>query len=224
MRISGKSTLKFLILVVALALLLFLGRYFHIDPERTEAFLSRFPLIYSGIIFVCLYVVITFFFWLSKDIFRLVCAFLFGAYVSTLLIFIAEAINAVILFSFSRFLGRQFVEDHLGNIQGGLDKKIANTGFLWLFLFRAVPLVPFRFLDLAAGLTDISFRRYMAAVVLGSPVRIFWVQYILAGAGRGILKNPQALVDYLSLNRGAFIFSFIYLILVVFVAIKLKKQ
>jgi uncharacterized membrane protein YdjX (TVP38/TMEM64 family) len=224
MRISGKSTVKFLVLVAALALLWPLSRYFHLDPDKTEAFLTKFPLVYSGIIFVCLYVVVTFFFWFSKDIFRVVCALLFGAYVSTLFIFIAEAINAVILFSFSRFLGRQFVEDHLGKIRGGLDRKLANTGFLWLFLFRTVPLIPFRFLDLAAGLTDISFKRYMAAVVLGSPVRIFWVQYILAGAGRGILKNPQALVDYLSLNRGAFIFSFIYLVLIVFVAIKLKKE
>ena len=219
-----KPTSKFLILIVMLVLVFVLGRYFHIDLERTESFLRKFPLAFSGIIFVCLYVVVTFFFWLSKDIFKLVSAFLFGAYISTLLIFIAEAINATVLFSLSRFLGRQFVQGRLGRSRSGLDRKLAATNFLWLFLFRATPLIPFRFLDLAAGLTDISFRRYMAAVAVGSPLRIFWVQYVLAGAGRGIFKNPQALVDYLSLNKAAFAFSFIYLVLVVFVVIKLKRE
>lgn len=219
----AKSTIKFLALIAALALLMYLGRFFHIDADRIEVFLRKLPLVYSGIIFVCLYVVVTFFFWLSKDVFKLISAFLFGAYISTLFIFIAEAINATILFYLSRFLGRQFVEKHLAAGSNRLDKRLANTGFLWLFLFRAVPLIPFRFLDLAAGLTDISFKRYIAAVSLGSPVRIFWVQYVLAGAGRGILKNPQALVDYLSLNKAAFIFSFIYLILIIFIALKLKR-
>ncbi|MFA5157301.1 MAG: VTT domain-containing protein [Candidatus Omnitrophota bacterium] len=219
-----KSTLKFLILAAGLILLWLLGRYFHIDPDKTESFFSRFPLIYSGIIFICLYVVITFFFWLSKDIFKLVSAFIFGAYVSALLILIAEAINAAVLFSLSRFLGRQFVKDHLGNISAGLDKKISSSGFLGLFLLRSVPLVPFRFLDLAAGLADVSFKRYMAVVCLGSPVRIFWVQYIISGAGKGILKDPQELVNYLGTNKAALIFSFIYLVLVIFVAIKMRKS
>jgi uncharacterized membrane protein YdjX (TVP38/TMEM64 family) len=224
MGIARKQTVKFLILAAALAALWILGRYFQIDPVKAESFLSRFPLIYSGIIFVCLYVVITFFFWFSKDIFRLVSACLFGVYLSTLLVFIAEAINAAVLFSLSRILGRQFIEERLGTSAAGLDKRIANTGFLWLFLFRAVPLIPFRFLDIAAGLTDISFKRYMAAVCLGSPLRIFWVQYVLAGAGRAALSNSYAMADYLSLDKPAFIFTLVYLILVVFVVIKLKKD
>jgi uncharacterized membrane protein YdjX (TVP38/TMEM64 family) len=223
MGMTRKHAVKFFVLAAALAALWFLGRHFQIDSAKAESFLARFPLYASGIIFVCLYVVVTFFFWFSKDIFKLISAFLFGAYLSTLLVFIAEVINAAILFSLSRSLGRQFIEEKLGASAAGLDKKIADTGFLWLFLFRAAPLIPFRFLDIAAGLTDLSFKRYLAAAILGSPLRIFWVQYLLAGAGRGAL-NPYRMADYLASNKPAFIFSFAYLTLVAFVAIKLKKD
>lgn len=218
-----KDKIKFLTLVIGLVLIWYLGRYFHIRPDKIEVFLVKLPLLASGAIFVVLYVVVTFFLWLSKDIFKLVSAFLFGAYISTLLIFIAETINALVLFRLSRYLGRSFLERSFGKKYSGLDKKLADISPFWLLMFRSVPLVPFRFLDLATGLTDISFKRYLLAVVLGSPVRIFWVQYILAGVGKSVFNNPYALVDYLSLNKAVFIFSFLYFILVIFVALKIKR-
>lgn len=218
-----KDKIKFLALVIGLVLLWYLGRYFHIQPDKIETSLMKMPLLASGAIFIALYVVVTFFLWLSKDIFKLVCAFLFGAYISTLLILIAESINAFILFRLSRYLGRGFLQQSLGEKYNGLDEKLANINLPWLLLFRAVPLIPFRFLDLAMGLTGISFRRYWLAVVLGSPLRIFWVQYIISGVGKDIFKNPYALMDYLSLNKPVFIFSFLYFILVIFVALKIKR-
>jgi uncharacterized membrane protein YdjX (TVP38/TMEM64 family) len=87
-------------------------------------------------------------------------------------------------------------------------------------MFRAVPLIPFRFLDLACGLTGMPFKIYLIAVILGSPLRIFWVQYVLAGLGKSIFNNPYALVEYLLDNKILFMFSFIYLLLVILVAVK----
>ncbi|MCU0652234.1 MAG: VTT domain-containing protein [Candidatus Omnitrophica bacterium] len=217
-----KQQTRFLILVAVLILLWFAGNFFHIDTGRIEDFLKKFPLIFSAPFFIILYCVITFFIWLSKDFFKIIAALFFGAYLSTPLILIAEIINAVILFNLSRSLGRSFIENSLQGKFGSLDKKIAKMNFFWLVMFRLAPLVPFRFLDLAAGLTSISFKKYISAVILGSPLRIFWVQYIIAGVGENILGNPAALTAYLQLNKPLCIISFVYLISIIVVMMKMK--
>lgn len=217
-----KNIFKFLIFIILIILLWSLGRYFPVDTKNVEQYLKKFPVFYAGIIFVILYVIVTFFIWLSKDVFRFVAAVLFGAYISTLFIWIAETINAFVLFHLARYLGRGFVENSLGKDSKNLDERLAKTNFFWLFMFRLVPLIPFRFLDLACGLTKISFRKYLLAVILGSPLRIFWVQFVLAGVGKSIFNNPYALSEYLIQNKTLFIFSFIYLLLVILVATKIK--
>lgn len=219
-----KNKIKFLIFISAIILIWYLGRSFHLDAEAIKNSLGKFPVLYSGIIFIILYVTVTFFIWLSKDIFKLIAAVIFGAYISTLFIWLAEIINAFILFYLARYLGRNFVEKSLQGKDNNLDERLGKVGFLWLFLFRAVPLIPFRFLDLACGLTKISFRKYLTAVILGSSLRIFWVQYALSGAGEAVFKNPYALSEYLLGNRALFMLSLVYLILVVVVALKIKHK
>ncbi len=219
-----QNTIRFLILILAIILLVFLGRYFKVDLEAVQNALRKFPLFLSGTIFVLLYVVVTFFVWLSKDIFRLASAILFGAYISTLFVFIAETINAFILFYFARYLGRSFVENSLKGKYKTLDEKLGKISFSWLFLFRAVPLIPFRFLDLASGLTKISFKKYLTAVLLGSPLRIFWLQFTLAGVGEAVFKDPYALAEFLLKNRALLLFTFVYLILIIVVAFKIRRK
>ena len=219
-----KNKLGFLILVLALFLIWRLGGLFHIDYGAISGRLSNFPIFYGGMIFIALYVVVTFFIWFSKDIFRVIAAVVFGAYWSTLFILIAEVINAFVLFHASRYLGRGFVEKSLRGRSSSFDEKIGRASFLWLFIFRAAPLVPFRFLDLACGLTRITFRKYLLAVILASPVRIFWVQFALAGVGEAVFKNPYALSEYIASNKPLFLLSLAYLALVVVAALKLRDK
>ena len=218
------NKMKFITFIIILILLMAMGRYFHIDVERLQASLAKYPVLLAGIIFVVLYVVVTFFIWLSKDIFRISAAVLFGPILSTIFVFIAELINVLILFNFSRFLGRGFVEEYLKGSAKNLDGKIARVNFLWLFIFRTVPLIPFRFMDLAAGLTKLSLRKYLIVAVLGSPARIFWLQCILATVGKGIFAKPEVMINYLMLNKSAFIFTFVYLVLAIVVLLKLKQK
>lgn len=218
------NKLKFLILTGILALAWFLGRFFHIDTAAIQGILQKFPIFYSSVLFILFYCVVTFFIWFSKDIFRLIAALLFGAYLSTLLIWVAEVLNALILFNLSRRLGRNFVENSLKGELGNLDKKLGKLNFFWLFMFRSAPLVPFRFLDLGCGLTSVSLKKYLLAVILGSPLRIFWVQYILAAVGVAVLNNPAALTEFLVSNKPLFILSFAYIILVILVAFKFKAK
>jgi len=226
--VGNQDKVKFLIFIATLVLFWFLGSYFHIAPDTLESFFIKIPVLYSALIFVFSYVVVTFFIWFSKDVFRVVAAVLFGAYISTIFVFVAEVLNAFVLFFLSRYLGRGFVEKKAGMSFAGFENKLARSGFFWLVMFRLAPLFPFRFMDMAAGLTNIPFKKYLLAVLLGSPLRIFWLQFIFAGVGKSIFYNPQAMVnvltEYLLANKAVFLFSFIYLILIIIVALKLGRS
>jgi len=219
-----KNRIKFLVLIICLILLWYLGGLLRIDTEALGKSLSRFPVLYSAILYVVFYVIVTFFIFFSKDIFWVAGAVAFGAILSTLLVYISEIINALILFHLARYLGRNFVEHHLKKKSENLDDRLANVNFFWLFIIRLVPLIPYRFLDLGVGLTRIHFRRYLVAVLLATPIRAFWVQYILAAVGKNIFNKPELLMNYLLQNKALFIFSLIYLLLVILVAFKLKHK
>lgn len=223
-RAEYQNKIKFLIFIATIVVFWLLGRYFHIEPDNLEDFLKKIPVLYSAAIFILSYVIVTFFIWFSKDVFRVVAAVLFGAYISTIFVFAAEILNAFILFFLSRYLGRGFVENKAGKSLAGFEKKLEGSGFFWLVMFRLAPFAPFRFMDMAAGLTNIPFKKYLLAVFLGSPLRIFWLQFIFAGVGKSIFYDPKSIVsvltEYLLRNRAVFVFTFIYLILVIIVALK----
>lgn len=219
-----RSAIEFLVFVLLCVLVFYAGRAIHIDTEVLKASLARYPAWYSGVVFIALYVVVTCLVWFSKDAFRLIAALLFGALGSTLLIWCAESINAVILFYFSRSLGKRFIEARLKGAYASLDKKINALSFLWLLLLRAAPLIPFRFMDLAAGLTSLSFKKYLCIVVLGSPLRIFWLQFILAGEGEAVFKKPEALTEFLLEHRGVYALSILYIVIIILVALKMRRK
>lgn len=219
-----KSEIGFLVLVATLFLLWYLGRFFNLDTQYLQGALARFPLSLRGLTFIILYVAVTFFVFFSKDFFWLAGALLFGALTSTLLIFISELINAFILFFLARFLGRAYVDKRMSGRYRKLDERLSGVHFFWLFLMRAVPLIPYRFLDLAAGLTRIRFRRYLAACILGTPLKTFWMQSILASIGDNIYKNPSAVVEYFLDHQALLFLSFLYILGVILVALRMARK
>lgn len=219
-----KQEIKFLGFLVILFLIWYTGRYFQIDSQAIQAALVKLPLFYSGILYVFLYVIVTFFIFFSKDIFWLMGAVLFGAVFSTLFICIAEIINAGILFYLARRFGRAYIEKSVSKKYQHLDEKLGRINLFWLFIFRAAPLIPYRFLDLAMGLTKIRFRNYLLVVVLGTPFKMFWIQYILAALGKNVFTNPSILAGYFLANRNLLLFSLIYPILVILALLKMNSR
>jgi uncharacterized membrane protein YdjX (TVP38/TMEM64 family) len=224
MRSSVKYSLGFFLLIFALPLIWFLTRSIRWDIPAIQGWFSNFPPLLSAVLYVLLYVVITFFIFFSKDLFWLSGAFLFGPFLSAVLICAAELINAFVLFYTARALGRNYVKDKLSARYKNLDDKLGKVSLLWLFVFRAAPLIPYRFLDLAAGLTAMPFRRYIIAVSLGTPFKMFWIQYIIYAVGTSVLSDPQVLMNYFLDNKPLLIFSFIYIILVAMVLYKISKK
>jgi len=212
---------RFIIFVSLIAVLFFIGRFSSIDADKVDAVLSKVPLVYSSLIFIVFYIIGTFFLWQLKDPLKIVGAVAFGAYLSTLLIYIAEIFNASIFFGLSRILGKDWVEKSLKGKSKSIYTKLENTSMGWIFALRLIPLVPYRVLDLSFGLSRISFKKYMIAVVLASPLRIFWIQFILA-AVKGF--SFEKVIAYFMQNQLIFLWSLIYSIFAIILAFAIQKK
>ncbi|MBU0549518.1 MAG: VTT domain-containing protein [Candidatus Omnitrophica bacterium] len=219
---KGRFRQRFAILLLFLIIIGISNYYLRIDLERIRFFLEGFSPWLGALIFAFIYVLATIFLPLSKDILKVVAAVYLGFIFSSLGIWIAEIVNAVLFFHLARYLGRKYVEKRLKGRARAIDEKISSSGFKGILILRLIPLVPYRAMDLLVGLTSFSFIQYFVIVVIGSPLRIMWIQYVLAGVGIGVFKNPALLVNFMAENKLAFIWSTIYLIAVIIVAFRLK--
>ncbi len=209
--LKKNSTLNFIIFVLVLIFCWFLGKYFKLDVEVFRRVLAQYPIALSGIIFVMLYVLTTTFIWFGpKDVFRVAGAILFGGYISTVFVWVAEMVNVVIMFQLSRQLGREFVEKKFKLKSRDIDKVKKDSSFLGILALRINPLVPFRLMDLGFGLSSVSLKKYLFVALGASLPRILWLQFILAGIGPGFLKNPKELIAYLVAHQKMIVLSGCY--------------
>ena len=217
-----KNFSKIIAFVAFIFVIIWLGGVLSANIEKIKTILKSIPGIYSSIVFVVLYILANFIFFADiKDLLKPIGAIMFGAYISTFLIYIAEVINAFIFFNLSRLLGMKFVERVLKGKFHKFYEKLSNISFKWIFLLRFVPLVPFRVLDVSFGLSKVSFKKYLWAVILGSPLRIFWIQFILAAIGGFSMEKMMA---YYRGNSIMSAFTLIYFGIAVFIAIKMKHK
>jgi uncharacterized membrane protein YdjX (TVP38/TMEM64 family) len=216
-----KPHIRFSILLLFIISFIFLGRLVPVDKQAIDAFLKRIPLLYSSGAFVFLYVVGTFLIWYLKDALKVVGAIVFGAYVSTLLIYVAEIMNACLFFYMSSSLGRDYLENSLRGRVRKVYERIDEINLGWVFLLRAVPLIPYRVLDISFGLSRLPFKKYIIAVILASLPRIFWVQFVLGGI-KGFSMNGA--IVYFNQNLLVFFLSFIYFIITLMVAFRIKRK
>lgn len=217
------TVVNFSLLIVCVIIFLNIGRFFQIDEAWYQSLLTGVPLLVSGGIFIILYVVLTSLIWIGpKDFFRLSSALIYGAYISTVLVYIGEVINAVIIFTLSRKLGRGFVESKLKGRMKQLDQTFADASFWWIFTMRLF-VVPFRFLDMGCGLTPIPLRKYLLIVVTASPVRLFLFQYLLT-LGADMIRDPLRLAEHLADHPWILGMNFVYAVGIVFVLFLLKKR
>lgn len=222
---------RFIVLLLIIIGFSIFGGGLDLDLPQIKAWLSQYPLWLSGSLFILIYVGLTTALWIGTiDLFRITGALLFGPYWSTLFVFIAETANASILFLLSRKLGREFIEQkfNLKNLHHKYPPD--NAGFWTALALRINPLVPFRFMDVGFGLTQLPFRQYFWAVVLGSPLRIFWLQFAIAGMGEIVFKNPAAMMQYFQENKAALYLTVIYILVVlvltvgVFIGTLIKRR
>jgi len=205
-----RKTTRFLIFIILVALFLYVSRYLPFSQEALRTRLEQVPPALAGIVFIALYVGVTFFIWLGpKDVFRITAAYIAGPWVSTVWVYIAEMINLVIFFNLSRKMGRGFVQDQLKGNWEKVDQAVTRTSDWWIFMIRMFTIIPLRFADIGFGLTGVKLRRYFVISAVATPIRIFVVQFFLS-LGMDTITDPQKFAAYLNAHPGIMFGGFAY--------------
>lgn len=207
-----KTAINTTIFFIVALLIVAIGLYFLPPQDDLRRILKGIPLWFSAPVFVLLYVAANFVVIDIKDAFKLVGAIVFGAWLSAFLIYIAEILNAVIFFNLSRRLGQAFVQRMLKNGMVFYD-KLSNFDLHWVFLLRAIPVFPYRALDIVFGLSTMRFGRYMIAVALASFPRVLFIQIPLAAVGS---FSVAGFMEYWRTNPGMLMAGFLYIVFTAF--------
>lgn len=176
-------TLVFL-LVVTTAIALYLIA--DIDADRVEAWLNSWG-IWAPIAYVLAYAIGTIFLLPSTPL-NLAGGALFGLWGGTLWSSIGAIGAALLTFGFARTIGRDWVASRLAGQWEAIDADIRRSGLLYLFAIRLLPILPYGFVNLAAGLTAVTWRDYTIGTAIGTVLGL--LPFIAIGSsGRDLMQG-----------------------------------
>lgn len=183
--------LKVILVLVAIAALIVLGRYFHLG-EVFAAMLDRIRGLgaLAPALFIILYIVGAVLF-VPGSILTIGAGVLFGLLWGSIYVSIGATIGAIAAFLIGRYLARDWVRGQLeGNRKfSAIDQAVGREGWKIVLLTRLSPVFPFNLLNYAFGLTAVTVRDYSLATWIG--IMPGTVLYVYIGAIGGNLATAQ---------------------------------
>jgi uncharacterized membrane protein YdjX (TVP38/TMEM64 family) len=156
--------------------------YDTVSKANIEAFVSGFgvwaPVAYAVIYIACSPIP------LLAPTFSAVGGLIFGALKGTLTIIIVAAISALVPFSLSRRLGREWVESKLKGkkLDNVYQQSAGSKAFTFIVLMRLIPVLPWEIQNYVAGLTKVKVPTFILGTMLGIIPGSFSLAFLGAAA------------------------------------------
>src|ERR1700736_3869707 len=169
---------RLLLVIVAIAALIVLGRHFHLG-EVFAAMLDRIRGLgaLAPVLFVILYIVGAILF-IPGSVLTIGGGVLFGLLWGSIYVSIGATIGATAAFLIGRYLARDWVRRQLeGNRKfAAIDRAVGREGWKIVLLTRLSPVFPFNLLNYAFGVTAVTLRDYVIATWVGiTPGTVLYV-------------------------------------------------
>ena len=168
-------------ILVSIALYYF-SMYDTVSQENIEAFVNGFgvwaPVAYAVIYIACSTNP------LIAPTFSAVGGLLFGAVRGTLTIIVVASISALVPFSLSRRLGRDWVESKLKGkkLDNIYQQSEGSKAFTFIVLMRLIPVLPWEIQNYVAGLTKVEIPTFVMGTMLGIIPGSFSLAFLGAAA------------------------------------------
>lgn len=92
---------------------------------------------------------------------------IFGVWFGTIYTVIGAACGGTLSFFISRLYGRGIVEKLSKGKVKWFDEGVEKRGFIFIFILRLIPLIPFDVISYGAGLSKIKYKDFGLATILG---------------------------------------------------------
>lgn len=194
MKLGKGLLLVVLVVLVASFFALDLGRYlslaeFKLRQQWLYAARDAHPL-EAWLLFFAIYVLTTGLSLPGATLLTLAAGALFGLARGTLLVSFASSLGASLSFLTSRYLLRDWVQQHWGDKLQSVHKGVEKDGAFYLFTVRLVPVFPFFLVNLVMGLTRIRL------------VTFYWVSQLAMLAGTLVYVNAGQEISRLTSLSG----------------------
>jgi len=120
----------------------------------------------APVAYVVLYAVLTVLL-VPGSVLTIVGGVVFGTALGTGLTVVGASLGSAAAYLIGRRLGREQVGRLAGNRMGAINTWLERRGFVAVLYARLLPVVPFNVLNYAASVTNIRFRDYLLASVIG---------------------------------------------------------
>lgn len=205
---------KFLKILLSIILILIIGSIIYkilnmnINPSDIQKYVTSFgklaPLVY---IVMFALVPLTLF---PDSVLAIGGGLIFGLAKGYLYTLIGALLGASLSFYISRKLGRNFVKKITKEKLDTIEEMINSKGFFVILLLRLIPLFPFDIISYGAGLTNIKYRDFLFATIVGTIP--------------GILVFTNIGAQSVNIGSNSFYISIMALILLLLSSIVLKNK
>ncbi len=158
------AVLAVLIALIAGFFVFDLGRFLSLDQLRTskvaiDAYRDAHPVLASAAYFA-IYVSASALSVPGAVVLTIAGGAIFGLLWGLALVSFASSIGATLAFLTSRFLLRDFIQQHYGDKLSKINAGVRKDGAFYLFTLRLIPAFPFFIVNLVMGLTPIRARTF----------------------------------------------------------------
>jgi uncharacterized membrane protein YdjX (TVP38/TMEM64 family) len=143
--------------------------------------------------FVALFLVIGLFLLPGATLLSVFSGAVFGLPLGPLLVSLGSTLGAVLAFFVARYILRDWVEERFGERLNPIHKGLCENDINYMLVLRLVPLFPFFLVNIAMGVSPISWKVFMVGTLLGK----LPATWIYANAGSH-LASLQSLSDITS--------------------------
>lgn len=137
------------------------------------------------------------------------CVLAFGPFTGAIYAWVATLVSASVDFALARWLGAETVARYGGAFVNRIVSLVRRNGFFTSFAVRLVPTGPFILVNLAAGISRMTFPAFAVGTALGIIPKIV----VIASMGNGVIGALEGRnMVFMAISIGLVIFAFFLMI------------
>lgn len=163
---NKKRVVKWLLLAIALGLVIWLSRsVFDVEAEDIRSWILSFGL-WAPVVYIIVYTIRPLIFF-PASVLSIAGGLAFGAWMGTLYTIIGATLGAMLSFLVAKSVGKSIAtKDWTGNA-AKFQKQMEQNGFLYVLLFRLIPVINFDLISYMAAIAKVRFTSFALATLIG---------------------------------------------------------
>lgn len=187
---KNKRIIKWLLAALAIGFVIWLSRsVFNVNAEDLRSWILSFGL-WAPLVYIIAYTIRPLIFF-PASVLSIAGGLAFGAWMGTLYTIIGATLGAALSFYVAKTLGKSLVKKQWTGNAAKIQKQMEQNGFLYVLLFRFIPVINFDLISYLAAISKVRFVSFVTATFIGIIPGTFAYNFLGSSFVSG---NPKIIV------------------------------